>query len=323
MFQNRERSTPLRWYDVNRVDPLIAQNLMRGTIQGMIPTQGDGSRSVGEIARASYPAEDLSFDQQVKQDLMEMWQIGPEQLGISTPGKKTNAQAGLVQQNFATRIGQERAKVANFFLGICEVLAGLMVLHSDFSVLTDQEKQQMEQAWDRKHVVHDLVFKILPDSTIQLDTTSRLNRAMQFLNMTVKSGFVNPLPVIADIAELSGYDPSEVIVQPKPPKPDDPNLSYRFSGKDDLMNPIVYAMLKKTGQAPSAEEIEAAKADLLAVQSRQPVPRPPQAGGGAAPGPSAPASHPPGAGATTDHHPQWALGNKIAKRSRDMSGGGQ
>lgn len=318
MFQNRERSVPIRWFDVNRIDPLIQAQLMNGTWQGMIPTNGDGSRSIGEIARASYPAEDQSFDQAAKTDLMESWQIGPNQLGTNSPGKKTSAESNIVQQNFATRIGQERGRVSSFFLGVCDVIAGHMVLFSDFPNLTDQERSAMQQAWDQKHILHDLVLKVRPDSTVVLDTQARIARLMQFLNMTAKSGFVNPKPIIVEIAELSGLDPSEVVIDPQP-KVDKPNISLRLSGKEDLINPLAVALLLHDNKL-SVEEIENAKQLLLSVQQ---APKPPEQSGGAGPD-GVPGPHPPGPGAPAgqEAHPDWHTASKVAKRSRDMGEGG-
>ena len=320
MFKNRERSIPIRWYDVNRIDPTIQDSLMRGTWQAMIPTNGDGSRSIGEIARASYPSEDLAFDRQVKTDLMETWQIGPNQLGTTQTGEKTKAEVVTTQANFATRIGQERARVATFFLSIAEVLSGLMVLYSDFPVLSDQERQQMQQAWDSKHILHDLVLKIRPDSAIMIDSNARIERLIGFLNMTAKSGVVNILPVVTEIAELSGLDPAQVIKQPNPPAPNEPAISYRFGGKEDLMSPVVMAILMKSGQAPSPDELKAAvtllKAaqepdQLMATPSQAPPGAPQGPGGGPAP------TIPP----TPEPPKDYSLPDRVAKRSRDIAGG--
>jgi hypothetical protein len=330
MFANRRRSMPLRWFDVNRVDPLIQANLMRGTIQGFIPFNGNGNNGIGEIARASYPAEDFTFDSMTKQDLMELWQIGPDQLGAASTGKKSTGQSQLQQQNFATRIGQERSRVAYFFLSICQVLAGLMVLHSDFPVLTGDEKAAMQKAWDNKHIIHDLVLKIRPDSTIVLDTQAQLQRYTQFLNLTAKSGFVNPEPIIAKMAELSGIDPAEVMIKPQGKPPDQPNISYRFSSKDDIINPVVFAILKKAGMAPSAEEIEEAKQLLMSsvAPPKPPAPQGAPGAGGAPPlppggAPPAPPAAPAGQPHPTDGaHPDWHLADKVAKRGRDIGPGG-
>ncbi len=329
MFDQRDRSRPVRWFDVNRVDPTIQDALMRGTWQGFVPTNGDGARSVGEIARASYPSEDLSFDQQTKQDLMESWQIGPNQMGTTASGT-TATESNNVQGNFATRIGQERSRVATFFLSIAEVLAGWMCLYSDFPNLSDEERQAMTQAWDQKHILHDVVLKIRPDSAIVLDSQQRATRLTTFLNFAAKSGLIDPAPVIAEIAELSGLDPSSVMKKPEPPPPEEPSISLRLSGKEDLINPLVMALLVKLHKAPSPEELAEAQKILLAAASGPPPPAGPEGIPGQPPstgGPGAPPALPPGPVAGLlppappvqpgDAHPDWSLNDKIAKRARD------
>ncbi len=308
MFQNRQRSLPLRWYDVNRIDFTVQDQLMRGTFQGIIPTNGDGSRSIGEIARASYPSEDLTFDRQCMADLEHTWQIDSRQMGVIPGGEKaTKGEVQTSQANFATRIGQERYRVAMFFLGIAEVMSGLMVLYSDWPILTEQERQGMEQVWNRKQVLHDLVFKIRPDSTIMLDSQTRIQRLMQFINMTAKSGFVNVMPVITEIAELSGVDPTEVVVQPKPPEPEPAKASLSIKGKEDLLNPLLLAFLIRSKQAPNEQEIEAAKQLLVTMQGAVQPPQQPQQGQ---------QPHPGDAKANED----WQLQQKIAKRQADVGG---
>lgn len=322
MFANRERSIPIRWFDVNRIDQTIQTMLMRGTWQGMIPTNGDGSRSIGEIARASYPSENTMFDQTAKADLMESWQVGPNQQGSQGPSSSTAAEANLVQQNFATRIGQERGRVAACFLSVAEQVAGNLVLFSDFPMLTEEERGTMQQAWDQKSILQDLVFKILPDSQVVLDAGARIQKIANFMNLTVKSGYVAPKSLIIEMAELSGIDPTDVVVDPQPHK-EEPNISYRFSGKDDLQNPMVVAMLMAKGEMPPMELITAAQELLvkLAAGPQPPGAETPPAGPEGAPGPP-----PPGPGAPVGPkpadprniaHPDWHTSSKIAQRSED------
>ncbi len=325
MFANRDRSRPVRGFDVNRVDPLIQAQLMAGTWQDMIPFNGDGSRALFEVARASYPAEDLSFDRTTMADLMQTWQVGPNQIGTQSTGEKTAAESKITQANFSTRIGEERTMTASFFLNVCEVMAGLMALYSDFPILTDAERQAMTQAWDRRHILHDLVLKIRPDSTIMLDSQARIERLMSTLNMLVKSGFINPLPIITEIIELSGLDPSEIVKPPTPPPPDLPKVSYSFSGKDDLVNPLVVATMIHSKVAPSMQDIQQAQQLLLAAQQPEAVPQPVQPGapmGGPPVGPpgAAPAGPSPTAPVPVEAHPDWQLSSKIAQRSRDIRG---
>ena len=321
MFQNREHSRPLRWYDVNRIDADIQMTLMRGTPQGMIPTNGDGTRCIGEIARASYPAEDLAFDNAAKTDLMESWALGPNQLGsMSSTGRKTKAEVETVQANFSTSMGRERARVALFFLSLVEVIAGWMALYSDFPTLTEQERTVMQQAWDSRQILHELVLKIRPDSTIVLDSEQRLQRLVRFLNLVAKSGYVNVAPIIAEMAELSGLDPATIMIQPEQ-KPKEPQLSFRFSGKDDLTSPVVMALMLEKGLSVKPESLDAAKQLLMAALA---PPKPPEVqgpggGGPAGPGPRGASGQAPG-GPPRDANAQWEQMPKVATRSREIGG---
>ncbi len=320
MFMNRQRSTPLRWGNVNMIGAEMQSQINDGTYQGIIWTNGTGERAIGEVARASYPSEDLTFDQNAKSDLLESWGLNPAAIGQMQAGRKNQAEVMGAQQGSATVLGADRNEIQRLFLGIVEVLAGLMALYSEFPLLTPQEKQTMEQAWDRQHILSDMVFKIRPDSMITIDPQQRIQRISQALNLTVKSGYVNPKPIITEIMELSGLDPSEVVIDPTPPKPKDPQLSYRFSGKDDLANPLAVALLLKQKQL-TLEDVNTAKQFLLEVQ------KPPEASAPPA-GPVPPAGQPPPAGGPPVPHPQdaathpeWSLGSRIMKRSRDVSGG--
>jgi hypothetical protein len=58
------------------------------------------AEALGELARASYPSEDLTFDRNTRSDLQEIWQLGPNQMGGMSYGDHTKAETNVVQQNF-------------------------------------------------------------------------------------------------------------------------------------------------------------------------------------------------------------------------------
>lgn len=316
MFTNRDRSLPLRWFNTNLVDLDIQTQLLAGTWQGLIPVNGSGERILGEVARASFPAENRTFDQQTTLDLQETWGLGSNQMGTRSAGRQTKGEAELTQGNFSTNIGREKARVALFLLGICEVLAGWMALYSDFPMLSDEERTEMQQAWDSQRILADLVLSIRPDSMITLDPEQRLERLERIINFTVKSGYVNPAPLLAEYLELGGLDPSTIMIQPKPHE-DKPKVSFSFSGKDDLTSPAVMAILIHNQEAPSPDDVTAAHKLLAAVQVVPPPDQPPPGPPGAMPpGAALPGVPPPPAG---DAHPDWHTPSKIVDRSRDAS----
>ena len=285
-IRQRERSLPVRWFDVNRIDPSIQQGLMRGTWQNMIPVQGDGQRVIGEVARATMPTENFMFDKIAKSDLYDEW-------GMQFPGQQegTEESQGDDDQNksqFNTVAGRERAKVASFFLGIAEVLGGLMCLYEDAS--------EFGEGFDPA-ICKLLKYSILADSTVLLSTSQRLARLNAFVNTYAKSGWVNLEPVLQEIATLTGLDPTIAIKAPDPKPPVEPNISLRLTGVEDMLNPLTLAFLIKSGQAPGQDLIEQAKAliqqAVVPPQAAQPdgQPLPPGAGSPPPPGPPLP---PPG-----------------------------
>lgn len=245
MIKQRERSLPIRWFNVDRIDPTIQQSLMRGTWQAMIPVQGEGTRVIGEIARASMPVENFKFDQIAKFDLHDEW-TAPQ----STQQKSENGKPGE-EEPFNPQLGRERAKVGSFFVGISEVLGGLLCLYEDAQVFGEGFSPDISKT---------LRYSILADSTVLLSATQKLARLNQFVNAHAKSGWVNVEPVMQEIAILSGLDPNLVIKAPSPKPPVEPNISLRLTGVEDMLNPLALAFLIKSGQAPAADLIEQAKA---------------------------------------------------------------
>lgn len=258
MIKQRERSLPVRWFDVNRIDPAIQQGLMRGTWQAMIPVQGEGSRVIGEVARATMPQENFLFDKVAKTDLDNEWGVGFNQSKDENKDKKDES-----APNMNAQVGRERAKVASFVVGIAEVLGGLMCLYEDPGAFGDGFDPSLSKV---------LKYSILADSTVLLEAGQRLARLNSFVNTYAKSGWVNLEPVLQEIATLAGLDPATVIRAPMPKPPVEPNISLRLTGVEDLLTPMALAFMIKSGQAPSADNIEQAK--TLIQQSVVP-PQPP------------------------------------------------
>ena len=305
MLKQRKNSLPIRGFDVNRIAPEVQTQLMRGTWQGMIPCNGDGSRAIWEVARAAYPREDFEFDRVAKGDLSETWQVSASQLGgNSGPAIRSASEANIMQANFSTRVGYERARVVKFFVGIAEVLAGLLALYGEF----DAEEQQALQAWNREELSNYYIYNVRADSTVLLDANQRRSQLSEFLNLTGKSGFVNAQPVIEEMAALSGLDPAVVVAAPQPKAPEPLNISLRLTGAEDLSNPAIMALLMQSGQAPSPQEIEAAKQLIMAAAA--PV-TPPQGQPGAPPaGPQTPP-------VPEDPNPDWNTMSRVEKRTQD------
>jgi hypothetical protein len=300
--RQRARNSPWTWYDVNRLDPAIQAALMKGTWQHAIPVQGDGQRIIGTVAQPAMHPENFKFDEIAKADLQEIWTIGSNQLGVGG-AVETKGEAGIIQTNFQTKVGRERAKVASFFVGIAEVLGGFMCMYED--------PASFGEGFDPT-ISERLGYSILADSTVLVDSKQRLEQLNNFVNTYAKSGFVNVEPVLQEIATLVGLDPTTVIRKPEPQSPPPPNISLRLTGGEDMMNPLLLAFMLKTGQAPEPELIDKAKA---LIQSSVVLPEP----GQMPPAQGLPPGPPMNIG---EANPQAGLLPAITKRAEDGPQGG-
>lgn len=302
--KQRARNAPWTWFDVNRLDPSIQPALMRGTWQYAVPVQGDGSRVIGTIQQPALHPETFKIDEITKLDAQEVWTIGSNQLGVGG-GVETKGEAGIIQTNFQTKIGRERAKVASFFVGIAEVLGGLMCLYED--------PASFGEGFDPT-ISERLSFSILADSTVLVDSNQRLDRLNRFVNEYTKTGYVELEPILMEIATLIGLDPKVVIRKPEPQSPPPPNISLRLTGAEDMHDPLTLGFLLETGQAPKPETIEKAKQLIQAsVMMPAPQPTPPQAPPGM---PEAPPTN------IGEAHPEAGLLPAITKRAEDGPQGG-
>lgn len=263
MMLQRRHSQPMRWINTSLVDPIVVDAIQRGTFQGFIPIMGDGDRALGEVARANFPAENRMFDQIAKDDLMNQWQIGSNQNSNISSGETSAAEAEIVQGNFQTRIGYERGKIGTFFVNIAEVVGGLLALYGDFeSPELGQEDIQRLAQWDRKTIGNEFLYDIRKDSTVLLDTEQEIKRLVRLLDIVGQHPSVDSEILLRQLAELHGQDPDNLIKPPQPKGPEPPKFAYSFKG-EDMKDPIVLGIAIANGQAPSPDQVEAAKALLL------------------------------------------------------------
>ena len=265
MVQQRKHSIPIRWFNTNLVSSNTRSLLEQGTFQGFIGINGRGDNALGEVARANFPQERFDFDRIIKNDLNEVWQVGTNQAGQFASGERTAREAAIVQQNFQTRIGQERDKVTKFVLSIAEVVAGHLSLFGTFA-LPDGIGIQ------RQALATGFTYSVRLDSTVRLDAQQRIEQLKEALNLTAQSGFIDPKPIISEIIALSGLDPAKVMVDPKPKPPEPVNVSV--SKSEDVLNPLFLAMLMRTQQGPTPQDLQAAKM-LLAAAGLPTVPMAP------------------------------------------------
>jgi hypothetical protein len=261
MIQQRDRSNPLRWYDVNLVDEEIVEQIRRGTWQDMIPTQGPGSNVIGEVARASFPRESYEFNNVLTQDLDMSWSSGPNQGGYEASGSTSATEAEITQRNFQVSLEHQRAKVLAWFLGTAECVLDLVQMFftiEQFVPFTKIGGEKVLESWDRDKVPGKYVFSARPDAATRLDVSQKRAESMNRYKVMRRDELVNPQRLIADVFESSDVDPTEGFAQPNPPPepaPKQPSFSF---DDESLINPLAVAIIQRLMKI-TPKEIEAAR----------------------------------------------------------------
>lgn len=267
MVEQRRHSIPWRWGDSNRISPAMRSKIDQGIYQDFIWTNGPGDRAIGEVSRASFPNEKWEFDNKIKNDLTELWQVGTNQAGAFAQGERSAREAGIIERNFQRRVGQEQDKVTKFFMGIAECLAGHLALYGTFD-LPDELGPQ------RAMLANAFTYSVRVDSTVRLDAGQRIEQLKEFFNLWAQSGYLNVKAIAEEWAELIALDPAKALTdpQPKPPEP----VKVSISKAEDLLSTMFVAMLVRTQQAPTPEDLAAAIKLQQAAMAGMAPPVPPQ-----------------------------------------------
>lgn len=250
MILQRERSLPIRWYDTNRVDPDVQEQLNEGTWQGFVPMNGPADGAIGEIARAQYPRENFEFDNVANRDLDEAWMMGSAQIGARSASGTTAAEINTIQANINVRLDYERDKVLRFFCQGVEVLGQLLQLfhtNSEQIQVPGPDGQPQFVEWNNLAIAGDFVYEVEPDSSLRVDVVQDRADAVKLYQMTANDPNVNRVPLLEWVFRRHNLDPGKILVQQLPEaKPEPPKINFSFKG-EDLFNPIVLSILNQLG----------------------------------------------------------------------------
>lgn len=288
--RQREHSIPLRWFDVNQVDPMVAIKLRQGKWQDIIPMNGPGEHAIGEVARAQYPPENWQFDKIIRFDLDESWSMGAMQQGITTPGETTATEVKEISGANDTRLDLERQWVMRFFLEVAEGVGQLMQMFADemeYAPFVGDDGQRVLRQWNKDLIPGEYIFKYKPDSQLRVDISQRRNEGLNLYKLVRKDPLLNPTLLVRRVLEDHGLDWTKMMAQPQPPKPERPKVSASFKG-EDLTSPLAVALINKSDTPITAEDVKAAQA-VIDAAAPQPMVQPSMGNEGA---PVAPGSIP-------------------------------
>lgn len=270
MMLQRQRSLPVRWFDVNQVDEMAENVLRQGIIQDWLPMNGPAGNSIGEISRATYPRENFEFDRVINSEIGGAWALGPDQLGQDAPGESTAREVSERASAAQTRLDYERSKVLRWFREGSEVVYALLqrfATQTKYAEMVGPDGATRLVQWNAQTLAGDYAFEARPDAALRLDAQADRQQALNLYQLLRRDELVDAKGLLTEVVRCHNMLPEKTLVQQPPePQPDRPNISFRFSGEDlDPTRPhalMVYDLMAKSGIALDPNVI--AQARMLA-----------------------------------------------------------
>lgn len=273
--KQRQNSKRVILFDGSKLDPTAKDKVERGTIGTFVPVM-EGALAQGkdaimqEVAQPSLGREQFLAQDIIERDREQILGIGANQTGTQTKGRKTATEQTIVQRNSEARFEQERQRVLEWFLGVVAAFDTLVLRYGDARIASQILGPERGQVWAmyKSHLAGGYGYTLQIDSGKYMDIEADRRQVLQFYNQVRPDPFINPRPILKDIAEKFGYDPAEFIVEPPKPQKE---LKAAVSLKGEDLNPsnpafaINISLLRQGGWQISDEDVRMAQQQAQGV----------------------------------------------------------
>jgi hypothetical protein len=222
----------------------------------IVPVKGDALARGADAVMKQVPTLDLGRETYLGLEIFE--QKRDQILGISAPqggvrdkSARTATEITTVQRNADARFEQERQRALEWWLAGVRKLSALVVKYGERcaeEILGPQRAQQWLQFRDQG-LLGRFTFEVAIDSGKYLDVEADRRQFLQVVNFAAKSPFINQKTLWMKFCEKFGYDPTQWIVDPQPPKPEPPALAVSSKAEDFVLpqGVILLEIMKQLG----------------------------------------------------------------------------
>jgi len=223
LIEMRDSATSIRIADENVITPEVMGKIIRGPFGAILPVANfdPGRPPIMEIAHPVYSRENFTAQDKIEQDLTKVNTLASNQTGTEQDTVRSATELTYVQQNANVRLQAEKNRVVAGFLGMVQKIDALV---KRFETPPGQQP------------ISGYTYDIKPDSGQHVDAATKRKFAMDRYNFFAKAPNVNQQYLLQETALLTDLDPSKLFVQPPPPKPEPPKISFIVKGDD--LNPL-------------------------------------------------------------------------------------
>lgn len=297
MVQQRDRSIPLRGFDIHAIDEETAAKLKRSEFQTMIPMNGPFANSIWEIARAQYPRENYTAQDYILQDVLRVWHIDLNQMGLTDSQVRTATETATVEKAMNVSMGKDRARILSQYVRLVAKLDALVqrfMTPERYAEILGQKGAQLRQQWDGKVINARLAYHAQPDSSVRMDAAVRQRQLLDVWRFFAQDPNFARVELSKPILRAFGLDPDKLIVEQLPEQgPEPPAMTYSIK-MDDFLGPqaqIAVAFANAAGMKITPEMLDStqmlgaqyAAAQMRAQQAQTQAGKPLTAHGGMAP----------------------------------------
>lgn len=271
MLQHRDRSLPMNGYNATSVMPADLEKIVQGKVGQFVGFNGPLKDDIWPIRQGEHPRDNFTFNEIINDDIVDAWALR----NSTDFNSKTATESSYQQGAQDVRLDAERAHVLRWHLRNVAKLAALIQKFADqedYVRLEGQDAQKLGPLvpWDRTKVQGRFAFTAKPDSAIRVDAAKDRKDALDFINYTIKSPYINQAEALTWLAQKFNLDPAKVLTQPPPPKEEKPSVSWSIKPEDftSPAAPIAAWMSKLAGWEIPPAVLEATKELTAYVAAR-------------------------------------------------------
>lgn len=261
---------------IANADTLPAEALtkiVRSSIGGvvMVPSEaflGDGA--IKPLEGGSMPRESFTSNDYIDNDIARTTAIDASGAGVQSSSSSTATEQQIIAANANARLDKERGVILKQYLKGVTKFSTLLQRYLPVEQAAQIVGPQRAAIWDawRKTVPSALAFKALPDSALRVDQAVDRKQSQDLYTYLANDPHVNRQELLKGLLRKFHLDPSKIMVQPPPQKPEPPKLALSFKGEDLIgpQAPIVIEILQQQGIQISPEAVSQSQGMLLQAE---------------------------------------------------------